>query len=632
MESTFLQHLLTLPGVTYALLSPDQRWVAFMWYRIHANLDVFVVPCDGSTPPIALTHTPEATELESWSADSAAVIVSEDHNGDERARLFRIDLQPSADGRLQPGPMQPLTEDRPPYFIRGGVLSPDGSVLYYGANYDFQAETLIEPTWIYRHDLRSGERLPIARQTRPAYTKPLLNQAGTHLIYLRKDRHPAGRQVHLVDVQGKEDREILNFGDQVKLFARWLPDSQHILALSEATERSGSQNQQYNRLGIYHWPSGKMRWLVDDPERQIEGAWISPDGSIIVDEIQNAGHAPNFIDLPPGGWSVENGKRPREISFPKIPGNLLPLGRAADGAWIAMAYSSCSPSQLVRFESAKGSPPKLKTLTQVWEHTSLRPTDLAQAEAFHWSASDGLPIQGWLYRARRPAARAVIYIHGGPSSHSEDKLNAEIQYLVWRGFNVLDVNYRGSTGYGLRFRDAIKADGWGGSELADIAAGAQALIRSGLAEGGKVGVTGTSYGGYCAWCLITRYPPELIGAAAPICGMTDLVVDYQTTRPDLRPLSEEMLGGSPQQAPERYYERSPINFVQDIRGKLLIVQGASDPNVTPENVRQVVQRLGEYHIPYELLVFEDEGHGIQKPANQATLYTRLGDFFDKSLA
>ncbi len=226
----------------------------------------------------------------------------------------------------------------------------------------------------------------------------------------------------------------------------------------------------------------------------------------------------------------------------------------------------------------------------------------------------------------------MIYLHGGPSSHSEDKLNAEIQYLVRRGFNVLDVNYRGSTGYGLPFREAIKEDGWGGREQADIAAGAQALIQRGLAEAGKVGVTGTSYGGYCAWHLITHYPPEIIGAAAPICGMTDLVVDYQTTRPDLRPLSEEMLGGRPEQVPQRYYDRSPINFVQHIRGKLLIVQGACDPNVTPENVRQVVQRLSDYHIPYEILLFEDEGHGIQKPANQATLYARLADFFDRALA
>jgi dipeptidyl aminopeptidase/acylaminoacyl peptidase len=112
--------------------------------------------------------------------------------------------------------------------------------------------------------------------------------------------------------------------------------------------------------------------------------------------------------------------------------------------------------------------------------------------------------------------------------------------------------------------------------------------------------------------------------------MTDLVVDYHTTRPDLRPLDEEMMGGRPDEVPERYYERSPINYVQDIRGKLFIVQGALAPNVSPENVRQVSQRLDAGNIPYEVLIFDDEGHGVIKPANQEVLYERLANFFEQS--
>jgi dipeptidyl aminopeptidase/acylaminoacyl peptidase len=207
---------------------------------------------------------------------------------------------------------------------------------------------------------------------------------------------------------------------------------------------------------------------------------------------------------------------------------------------------------------------------------------------------------------------------------------AVIRYYIQRGFNVLGVNYRGSTGFGLKYSNAIKKDGWGGREQADIATGAQSLKQGGLAQPGKVGVTGTSYGGYSAWYLITHYPPEIIAAAAPISGMTDLVVDYHTTRPDLRPLDEEMMGGRPDEVPERYYERSPINYVQDIRGKLFIVQGALDPNVSPENVRQVSQRLDYRNIPYEVLIFDDEGHGVIKPANQEVLYERLANFFEQS--
>ncbi|HDQ73668.1 MAG TPA: S9 family peptidase [Chloroflexi bacterium] len=609
---SYLDQLLTLPEVRHALLSPDGRWVAFVWYRFHENFDVFAVPADGSTLPVPLTHTPELTWLVSWTPDSRAVIVEEDHDGDERVRLFSVAVD-------RPGEMQPLTEDRPPYFIRGGDLHPGGDWLFYGANYDFDRQAVIEPTWVYRHDLRSGERVAIARPARPAWSTPSLNRPGTHLIYARKDRHPSGRQFHLVDVAGQEDREILHFGDRAKCHARWFPDGEHILVLSESRD---GRPQDYQSLGVYHWPSDEMRWLIDDPARAIERAWVSPDGLLVVDEIRAARHTPSFVDPATG----------EEVRFPSLPGNLLPLGRAADGAWIARYYSSTRPAELVRFdlETITDNPEaltSLTSLTHVAAHTGLDWERLAAADDFRWPSVDGVEIQGWLYRADPNPRRAVIYVHGGPSSHSEDHLNAQIQYFVSRGFNVLDVNYRGSTGFGLAFRESIKEDGWGGREQADIAAGARALIEAGLADAGRVGVTGTSYGGYSAWFLITHYPPDVIGAAAPICGMTDLVLDYETTRPDLRPYSEEMMGGSPAEVPERYAERSPINAVPDIQGRLLIVQGAQDPNVTPENVREVVQRLDAHDIDYDLLVFDDEGHGIAKPVNQRKLYAHLADFF-----
>ncbi|HSF81822.1 MAG TPA: prolyl oligopeptidase family serine peptidase [Anaerolineales bacterium] len=610
-DQNFLQQLLSLPTVEYARLSPDGRWVAFVWYRKHENADVFCVPADGSSPPVALTHTPEFTWLVDWTPDAQAVIVEEDHDGDEFVRLFRVDLD-------RPEQMQPLTEDHPPYFIRGGSLHPDGTTLFYGANYDFVTGKVLEPTWIYRHDLRTGQRQPIARPLHPCYMMVSLNPQGTHLHYSRSDRHPAGRQIWLLDVEGKEDTEILNFGDQVKVFARWFPDGENILAISESTD---GKIQNHRSLGVYHWPSKQMRWLIDDPQRSLEGTWVSPDGYIVADEIIQADHAATWLDPKTG----------QEKPFPRLPGNLIPVGRAADGAWVAIYYAATSPAELVRFSPDASSPADLTSLTNVWQHTSLQPERLAATETFRWSSVDGLGISGWLYRAQPNPGRAVIYIHGGPTYHSENHLNAQIQYLVSQGFNVLDVNYRGSTGYGLPFKEAIKEDGWGGREQADIATGAEALIGAGLAETGRVGVTGTSYGGYSSWFLITHYPPDKIAAAAPICGMTDLVVDYETTRPDLRPYSEEMIGGRPGQVPEKYHQRSPIHFVQNIQGKLLIVQGALDPNVTPENVHQVRQRLDANSIPYELLVFKDEGHGIAKPANQAVLYTRLAEFFDQAL-
>lgn len=611
-EDEFLHQLMTLPTVAYGILSPDGAWVAFTWYRMHEAMDVFLVPGDGSSAPIPLTHTPEITELVGWASDSSSVIVSEDHSNDELTRLFRVDI-------AHPGEMIPLTEERPCYYIRGGDLHPSGRYLFYGANFDFGAGEPVDSTWIYRHDLQTGERLPLARPALPAYMQPDMSLDGAQILYARKDRSPAGRQIHLVDWEGHSDREILNFGDQYKVFATWFPDSQRILLFSESTN---GKHQGYNSLGVYHWPTQALNWLIDDPRRTIEGFCVSPDGLVIVDEINQARHAPTWIDPAIGV----------ETSFPRPPGNLVPLGCTRSGDWVALSYSATQPHELVRFSSSAKDPQELVSLTRVWDHTRLTPGQLVPAEDFRWASRDGLEIQGWLYRAAPNRHKAVILIHGGPGSHAEDRLNVQAQYLVARGYTCLEVNYRGSTGFGLKFREAIKADGWGGREQEDIASGAEALITRGLAAPGCVGVTGTSYGGYSAWCQITRYPRWLIGAAAPICGMTDLVIDYHTTRPDLRPLSEEMLGGTPEGAPQRYFERSPINFVQDITGGLLIVQGGQDPNVNPENVHEVVKRLQSHGIAYDLLVFEDEGHGIYKPANLEILYRRLADFFDTTLA
>jgi dipeptidyl aminopeptidase/acylaminoacyl peptidase len=218
-------------------------------------------------------------------------------------------------------------------------------------------------------------------------------------------------------------------------------------------------------------------------------------------------------------------------------------------------------------------------------------------------------------------------VHGGPSSHSEDEWTSNVQYFVSQGFNILDPNYRGSTGFSLDFEESIKKEGWGGKEQEDILEGIKSLIEDGTSEKGKIGIMGTSYGGYSSWFAITHFSKEYVSAAVPICGMTDLVVDYETTRPDLRGYSEEMMGGTPDEVPERYFNGSPINFIKNIEGRLLIVQGAKDPNVSPENTRVVKEKLDKNKINYEELIFENEGHGIVKPENKKTLFLKASEFF-----
>jgi dipeptidyl aminopeptidase/acylaminoacyl peptidase len=597
-----LDALMTLPLLLQAGVSPDGRWVAWTWFRVGPGADAFVAPTDGSAAPTRLTETPEKTFITAWTHDSRAVIVEQDHDGNERTQFFRVDLE-------RPGVMLPLTEPDPPYFPRGGRLHPNGRWFVYGANYDFAAGREIEQTWVYRRDLETGERLVLARPVKNAWNIPVLNDQGTHVLYGRKDLDPAGYQLWMTDVEGREDREIVNVGARAKASGSWFPDGRRVLVTAEAGT--------YNRLGVWDRADGSLRWLIDDPARQIEGAYAPRrSAQVVVIEQREARVYASLLDVATGV----------ETPLPRVPGNLVPLAPCGDGRWVGQYYSARQPTDLVLFDPRDPQPEAFASLTRVWERTALRADNLCAPEDFRWRSVDGLEIQGWLYRARAPRG-TVVYIHGGPTVHSQDALNAQIQYFVACGFNVLDPNYRGSTGFGLTFRESIKVDGWGGREQADIVAGIEALIASGIAERGRVGVTGTSYGGYSSWFLITHQPPEIVAASAPVCGMTDLVVDYETTRPDLRPYSEEMLGGRPDQAPERYFERSPINFVDRIHGRLLIVQGLQDPNVTPENVRQVTAALQRAGVEYGLLAFEDEGHGILRPENQRKLNRQLSEFF-----
>jgi dipeptidyl aminopeptidase/acylaminoacyl peptidase len=597
-----LETLLSVPTLHGPEVSPDGRWVAWSWSRLGPAADVFVAPTRGSAPPLRLTRTLDDTLVVSWTPDSRAVVVGQDRDGDERVRLFLVALE-------EPEAMEPLTEASPNYYVRGGQVHRDGRWLVYGANLDAGRE--IEATWIYRHDLETGERRVLARPERGNYYAPQLNVPGDLILYHRNDLDPAGLQAWLVDIEGREDSEILNFGPDVKVSASWFPDGRRILFVVEADS--------HRRLGT--WEDGSIKWLLDDPRRNVEYAFVPPNGStVVVVEIERARVRASLLDPESGA----------ENRLPSSSGNLIPLVPASNDLWVGLHYSARSPMDLVLFDPAGDGAPA--SFTGIWERVPLKPQSLAPAEDFAWESVDGLGVQGWLYSTRGRSVGTIVLIHGGPTSHGEDRFNAQIQYLVSRNFDVLVPNYRGSTGFGLAFQESIKVDGWGGREQEDIRCGIEALIQAGVASPGRVGVTGTSYGGYSAWWAITHYPPEIVAAAAPICGMTDLVVDYQATRPDLRPYSEEMMGGSPEEVPERYRERSPINFIHNVRGRVLIVQGLKDPNVTSDNVRVATKALEVLNIPYELLTFEDEGHGIARPKNLKLLYQRLADFFEETFA
>lgn len=305
--------------------------------------------------------------------------------------------------------------------------------------------------------------------------------------------------------------------------------------------------------------------------------------------------------------------------------SLLPHAGLPGGGWLCEAYDADAPHQVVVVRADGRCNVLAGGGESVRRH--VRPRD------FRWTSVDGRTVQGWLYLPEGGPKGLICYVHGGPTWHSEDWVNPKIGFWVQSGYAVLDPNYRGSTGFGYAWREAVKEDGWGGREQADIRAGIEAVLASGVpgTAGLSVAVAGNSYGGFSSWYAITRHA-DLVTAAIPMCGMYRLDIDYhETEMPHGRAYSEEMMGGTPEEFPEKYANASPGNFIHQIKGHVMIVHGLADSNVGPENTHVAVRELTAAGIPHEVILFADEGHGVFRRSNVATYLDRSARFLDRAL-
>jgi len=598
-----INYFINTPSVGTAKVSPDLKWVVWEWANLGPCTDVYISSLTPSTSPKKLTDFGQNTHVLSWSTNSRFIIVGHDYDGDEHIRLYRVDVEN--------GDVLTLTDPHPPHYIFGGEIHPDNKHIVYSVNYDFVEKKETEVSVVYKHNIETNKKFILAepKKNTPAY--PRLNKQGTYVAYIRSDRDPRGKQLWLVDIDGKEDREIVHVGDTEKVSSFcWHQNGEVIIFVAEAGT--------HRKVGMFNIHTNVMSWIIDDPARNIEEVYVlQGTDAVALDETTHGQSRVTFFDT----------DLIKETPFTTLQ-TVIPLAQLSPSMWVSFFYNSTQPGEIIIHDQSN----ILRSITQVFERVDYTKDDLVQAERYVWNSTDGLHIEGWLYKPQGKSIGTIIRIHGGPTVHSEDVFNMSIQYFVSQGFTVLDPNYRGSTGFGISFQKAIEKDGWGGIEQGDILSGIRSLIVDGIAEEQKIGIIGTSYGGYSAWHAITHFPKKYIAAAIPICGMTDLVVDYETTRPDLRRYSEEMMGGSPYEIPQKYQERSPINFINNIEGALFIVQGANDPNVTLENVHTVENALKKNNIEYETLIFNDEGHGIMKPKNVKILLTRSVEFFKKSFS
>jgi dipeptidyl aminopeptidase/acylaminoacyl peptidase len=254
-------------------------------------------------------------------------------------------------------------------------------------------------------------------------------------------------------------------------------------------------------------------------------------------------------------------------------------------------------------------------------------TGLVEPRPVMWKSSSAA-VHGLLWRPAetRAALPVVVHVHGGPTGQALADWNPRVQWLVQQGYAVLQVNHRGSSGYGVAYRNAL--DGrWGELDVADVAAGIKHAIKEAWAVAGRVALMGGSAGGFTA-LNVAAHHPDLVAAVIALYPVTDLL-DLAATTSRFEAGDLERLVGALPGARDAYVDRSPITHAAEVRAPVLLLQGDEDPVVNPERTAAFADALRGAGATVESHVYRGEGHGWRRAATVADELARVGAFLSR---
>jgi dipeptidyl aminopeptidase/acylaminoacyl peptidase len=264
----------------------------------------------------------------------------------------------------------------------------------------------------------------------------------------------------------------------------------------------------------------------------------------------------------------------------------------------------------------------------------IRESELAEMRPISYQSRDGLTIHGYLTLPKNVAPKnlpVVVYPHGGPWSRNSWGYNAEVQFLANRGYAVLQMNFRGSTGYGRKFW-AASFKQWGRAMQDDVTDGVRWLIRQSIADPRRIGIYGASFGGYVALVGLSS-TPDLYACGVDYVGVSNLFTFMKSMPAHWTPylaMIYEMVG-DPERDEALLREVSPVFHADQIKAPLLVAQGANDPRVNRNESDQMVAALKARGIDVPYIVKDNEGHGFSNEENRFSFYHAMEEFLAKYL-
>jgi dipeptidyl aminopeptidase/acylaminoacyl peptidase len=589
-------------------ISPDGTQLA--WIAPHDGvLNLWLAPVsphtglDLAAARVVTDDTDRGIRRFDWAHDGRHLLYLQDTGGDENWRLHDVDLQTLERRDLTPfdGVQADLiaAERAFPHEILIG-LNKENPQLHD----------------VYRVDLRTGEL------TKEVANPGMVGWLADAELNVRAgfEPHPDGSISLMVrDAADGEWRELMAISadDTASTGAvAFSADGKSLLLSSPAGAQAG-------RLVEMDLATGAAKVLAEDPEADVHEVKIHPDSRRpqIVTLVKARSE---YLVLDP---AVEADLDAIRALHPGDPSFVS--ADEADRTWLVAFTNDSGPISYFAYDtgSKKGS--------FLFEHRpELAAYELAAMEPFEYQARDGLTIHGYLSfppGAARSNLPAVLLVHGGPWVRDSWGFNPEAQWLANRGYLCIQVNYRGSAGYGKAFVNAGDRQ-WGARMQDDLTDAVAHVVGQGWADPARIAIFGGSYGGYAALAG-AAFTPEVYCCAVDIVGPSNLITLIETIPPYWAPMIAEFHRrvGDPAKDAEMLWSRSPLSAADQIRIPLLIAQGANDPRVKQAESEQIVAALEKAGIEHDYMLFPDEGHGFAKPENRLRFYHAADGFLSRHL-
>ena len=574
-------------------LSADGQWLSWL-AAVNGVMNVWAAPREDLTQARLLTRQTERPIFQKcFARTNAHILFSKDTNGDENFHLWCVALN-------------------------GGEprdLTPFGAVHTYLAGFHYEDPRLVavamndrDARWhdLYIVNLYTGERRCLYENTNEVEGYILDSQLGLRLATTTRDK---GQGLAILQWNGRTFEEIKSIAAEDVL----LTDPLLVTRAGDAWYMASSIDRDKSAIVRIDWTTGEEKIVASHDRADIRGEMFDPATFELTAAVAEYVRREWVAIDPATGRDLARLER-------DLDGTIGVASQSEDGRfWIVTVNRPDQPHAWHLFDRQTGSVAKLFS-----SRPKLDAVPLAPMHGLVIKARDGLDLVSYLTlpvtemgpRPSRPLPM-VLHVHGGPWDRDGWYYSGLIQWYANRGYAVLQVNFRGSAGFGKAFVNAGDRE-WGGKMHDDLIDAVNWAVGEGIADPKRIAICGGSYGGYAAFVGAT-FTPEVFACSVPIVGITDLETMLANPPPYWASFTEQeyLRVGDPRTEEGRAFlkSRSPLHKAGNITKPVLIGHGANDVRCKISESDQIVAAMTANDIPVTYVVVPDEGHGFAKPEN-----------------